>query len=659
MKSSILILLLSFIIGIISASLFTVHWVILFTCWTTFLLSLMVVSTYGRQILFFRKWITFNIIIVFAFSGMLGYHLQLPSSYNNEFSENYLENDQLIGEVIEYQKGKGDYDKAIVELNKIISPYKETKVQGKLLCYIRSYEDRITEGHVILFQPNIQDITNKNNPGEFNAEKYWKTKGINQIAFTPEESIQIIGKTSSFSNFWSRSRDYLINVVKANIKEENQGLVIALSLGDKSNLSMEKRDHFANAGAMHVLAVSGMHVGILLWFIELIFKSFKFLRKRNLYIYFALISLWCFAFLTGMSASVVRAVMMFSIMGFGQLMGKKFFGLHAIFASALLLLIFNPLVLFDIGFQLSYLAVLGISLFYQPIVKLFTSSHKIINWFWQGTVIGIAAQIGTVPISLIYFNQFPNYFFLTNIGLLVLAFIAFIGVLVLFISHLIPMLVDALSYLVNLIFDILTYFITWINSLPGEVSTGFTPHILQVALLYIAILFSLYQWQKGNFKKFIFTVLFLFVLSVSLIYNRENNKLKKELIVLNHYEKVILLKENRKLFLLYDGEKNPSTSALNYLSKGYENAVGVKASILPLPKDLRIKLSKEIWFENSGQGVKLNYYGKRYLLADKVSKKPLFTDYKVVKGSWSPFLAEEYIDIDTQQKALRITPSDK
>src|SRR5690554_5649590 len=246
------------------------------------------------------------------------------------------------------------------------------------------------------------------------------------------------------------------------------------------------------------------------------------------------ISLWCFAFLTGMSASVVRAVMMFSIMGFGQLMGKKFFGLHAIFASALLLLIFNPLVLFDIGFQLSYLAVLGISLFYQPIVKLFTSSHKIINWFWQGTVIGIAAQIGTVPISLIYFNQFPNYFLLTNIGLLVLAFIAFIGVLVLFISHLIPMLVDALSYLVNLIFDILTYFITWINSLPGEVSTGFTPHILQVALLYIAILFSLYQWQKGNFKKFIFTVLFLFVLSVSLIYNRENNKFKKELIVLNH-----------------------------------------------------------------------------------------------------------------------------
>src|SRR5690554_7689202 len=315
-------------------------------------------------------------MVLFFLSGMLGYHFKVISSYEYEFSEIYLANDQLLGEIIEFQKGENEFDKAIIEVKKVIKPHTEALAQGKLLCYIRTSNSDLKEGSVILFQPDIQPIKNKNNPGEFNAEQYWKIKGISTIAFTTDENIEVLGQAKTFNSFWTNSRNYLANIVEQYIDEENQGLVIALSLGDKSNLSMEKRDHFANAGAMHVLAVSGMHVGILLWFIELIFKSFKFLRKRNLYIYFALISLWCFAFLTGMSASVVRAVMMFSIMGFGQLMGKKFFGLQAIFASALLLLIFNPLILFDIGFQLSYLAVIGISLFYRPIVNVFHSSYK-------------------------------------------------------------------------------------------------------------------------------------------------------------------------------------------------------------------------------------------------------------------------------------------
>jgi len=658
-KSSILILLLAFVAGIIAADLIMVHWIILFTCWITFVLALAVIRNFGAQVFFFRKWLTWNIIAVFFLSGMLGYHFKLPTSYENEFSSNYLENDQLIGEIIEYQKGEGDYDKAIIEIHKVVNPYNEIKVQGKLLCYIRSYENKLSEGHVLLFQPDIQTIKNKNNPGEFNAERYWKIKGISKIAFIPEETIEIIGETTSFSSLWTNSRNYLIGVVKKHIKEENQGLVIALSLGDKSSLSMEKRDHFANAGAMHVLAVSGMHVGILLGFISFFFKQIKFLRKRNLYLYFALASLWCFALITGMSASVLRAVIMFSILGVGQLTGRKFFGLQAIFASALLLLIFNPLLLFDIGFQLSYLAVIGISLFYRPIVNVFHSSYKIINWFWQGTAIGIAAQIGTVPLSLLYFNQFPNYFFLTNIGLLILASVALISVVLFFILHMIPWVVDALVYAVNFIFDTLSQFIKWINMLPGEVSTGFTPHILQVGLLYFTLLFSYFQWRKSKLKQFKFGIFILFVLSIGLIFNREYNKSKEELIVLNHYEKVILLKGNNQLFLFYDGEKRPALSALDYLTKGYENATGVKAYKLPLPRDVRISFSEGIWFENSKNGIKLRYYLDQYFLAEKINTQVLNSNYKIVKGDWNPYLPDKSIDINIQNEALILRPSGK
>lgn len=658
-KSSILLLLIAFSLGIILASFTAIHWVIIFTCWITFAFTYGVTIAYGEQVLFFRKWINWNIMVLFFLSGMLGYHFKVISSYEYEFSEIYLANDQLLGEIIEFQKGENEFDKAIIEVKKVIKPHTEALAQGKLLCYIRSSNNDLKEGSIILFQPDIQPIKNKNNPGEFNAEQYWKIKGISTIAFTSDENIEVLGQAKTFNSFWTNSRNYLANIVKQYIDEENQGLVIALSLGDKSNLSMEKRNNFANAGAMHVLAVSGMHVGILLAFLHFIFQKISFLRKRNLYLYTALILLWCFAFLTGMSASVVRAVAMFTLLAIGQIKGHRFFGLQAIFASALFLLIFNPLFIFDIGFQLSYLAVIGISLFYRPILGLFHSRYKIINWFWQGTAVGIAAQIGTVPLSLLYFNQFPNYFFITNIGLLILAGVALISVVLLFLLHFIPWIVDVLAYIVNTIFDILNSFIVWVNSLPGEVSTGFTPHPLHVLLIYVGIGFSLYQWRKGNVKFFKIGILLLFISAVALIFNREYNKSKEELVVLNHYEKVILLKGNQSLHVLYDGEKRPSLSSLDYLINGYENATGIKAIKTPVPKDIQVQFSDQINFAHTKDGMAIAYYGKKYLLANRINKKVLNSDYELIKGQWNQFLPEEHINISTTKKALVLSPIGK
>ncbi|HLV41541.1 MAG TPA: ComEC/Rec2 family competence protein [Brumimicrobium sp.] len=646
-------------LGIIIASYTEIHWIILFTLWITLIFSLSVTLAFGEQVLIFRKWISWNIMFLFFISGMLGYTFKVTSSYENEFSKVYLKDDHIIGEIIEFQKGDNKYDKAIVEIKKLVKPYKEINVQGKILCYIQRYEKVLTEGTVISFQPNVQTIQNKNNPGEFNAEQYWKIKGIDKITFIPDDKIEILGETITFSSMWTKSRNYLKKVIETHINEENQGLVIALSLGDKSSLSMEKRDHFANAGAMHVLAVSGMHVGILLGFISFFFKRIKFLRKRNAYLFCALILLWCFAFITGMSASVVRAVTMFTILGIGQLLGKKFFGLQAIFASALLLLVFNPLLLFDIGFQLSYLAVIGISLFYQNILNLFHPTNIVIKWLWKGTAIGISAQIGTVPLSLFYFNQFPNYFFLTNIGLLILAGVALISVVLLFLLHAIPGIVDVLSWAVNLIFDVLNKFIVWINTLPAEVSTGFTPSILHTVLLYFGIILSLFLWQKGNLRAFKVGLSLLFICALGLVFNREHNKFKEELIVLNHYEKIILLKDDNLLYVLYDEEKQPPLSSLDYLINGYENASGIKAKKLPIPRGMHMRFSKDIKFINSVEGIKLDYFDQQYILAQTVNKQIVDSDYKIVKGDWSPYIPETNVAINTKEKAFIISINDK
>ncbi|PWH86166.1 ComEC/Rec2 family competence protein [Brumimicrobium oceani] len=657
-KSSIFAALSAFLIGIFLGDLLDIHWVLIFTIWATLLFTLIILLTFSQKVYFYRKWINWNIVLLLFSSGMLGYQLKMPVSYEQDFKGLYLENDQLIGQIIDFQEGKGEYDKAIVSIQQIIKPHAKVYAQGELLCYIKTSSPKVSEGSVVLLQPDLQVIKNKNNPGEFDAVKYWKAKGISTISFLDDENITELDFVNSFSGFWSRSRAYLVNIIKENISEENQGLVVALTLGDKSKLSIEKRNHFANAGAMHVLAVSGMHVGILLGFLQWIFFFIKPLRKRNLYLYFALILIWAFAFLTGMSASVARAVTMFSILAIGQLMGKKFFSLQAIFASALLLLIFNPLYLFDIGFQLSYLAVLGIAFFYGPIVKLLYFRYKVFNFFWQGTVIGIAAQIGTIPLTLYYFNQFPNYFFLTNIGLLVLASVALISVVVFLIFHAVPYLSDILADLVNFIYDTLTLFIKWINSLPGEVSTGFTPNVFQVTMMYLCIALTFYFWQSRKLKAFRFGIVLLFILGLSLVINREYNKSKEELIVLNHYKKAVVFKANRKLFFIYDDSSASTQKQIDFLLKAYENTVGLKAEVLPLVDGEEMRLQKDVYFRSTKNGWLVNYHNQHFLLADRVVENAKNQKISIVKGAWNPYLESDFIDENTTQKALIIKNTD-
>lgn len=656
MKSSILIALISFLLGIFMGDVLDLHWVITFTVWATLIIAFIFLLNYGRQIYALKKWINIALILILFFSGMLGYQMQTPKAYEKNFSHIFLEQDFIIGEIVDFQKGKNNYDKAIVSVRQVVKPHTKIHAQGELLCYVKGGDQHIHEGAVVMFQPNLSPIQNKKNPGEFDAEKYWKNKNISYLTFLDVDNVKVLGEVNTFSKFWTKSRQYLIDVIDGNISPENRGLVVALSLGDKSKLSIEKRNQFANAGAMHVLAVSGMHVGILLGFLQFIFYQVKVLRKRNLYLFFALIAIWCFAFLTGMSASVTRAVTMFSILAIGQLLGKQFFNLQAIFASALFILIFNPSFLFDLGFQLSYLAVLGIAFFYRPIISLFHSSFKIVNYFWQGTVIGIAAQIGTLPLTLYYFNQFPNYFFLTNIGLLVMASIALISVVVFLIFHAIPAVSDGLAYGVNRVFDGLTLFIEWINSLPGEVSKGFTPHVIQVLLLYFFLILILYSWTQKKVKMFFFSIAVVFLLGLSLVVHREHNLSKKELVVLNNYTKTVLLKSNRQLFLIYDSSRNPSSKSLDFMVQGYESIVGLKAERIGIDKNESLKISNDIIVSSDREGWELNYEQHKLLLVDQMNQNMLERDYEIVIGAWNPYLDEENAVYNARKSAIFLSP---
>jgi competence protein ComEC len=531
----------------------------------------------------------------------------MPDAQRKHFSRYFLYDDEIVAKVIDIDKDTSGYRKMIVHVEAVVSKQKTIPTVGKLLCYISSSE--VETGDQLLLHPIISAIENKNNPGEFNAESYWKSQGMRHVSFIRRDQFEILNRGSFADQFWMRIRGYLRGVIVDYLYPENIGVAEALVLGDKSGLSSETRAQFANAGAMHVLAVSGMHVGILLGFLRFVFYRIRWMRRRSLFVWFSLIIVWCFAFVTGLSSSVFRATLMFTVLSIGQLRGYSFFSLNALFVSALIILFIDPRELYSIGFQLSFLAMLGISFFFGPLRDLLKSKSKIVNYFWDGLTVGVAAQIGTLPISLYYFNQFPNYFLLTNLGLLVLAGASLIAVLLLLTFFWLPYLNDLLGMLADFVFTALNAFISFINELPGTITNGFTPSVIWVCAAYAGIIAVIHFWNKRVFNGFRFSLLFLIVCVVFLTIQRYENSMSREIIFYNNNHKIVLLKEPQKVVCLYDNQID--SSQISFYAEGYGKRNGVETFYLPIQKDVEVDVGDQLKLSTSKNEWIIDYYGEK------------------------------------------------
>ncbi|MEX1190648.1 MAG: ComEC/Rec2 family competence protein [Brumimicrobium sp.] len=647
-------LLTAFCFGVYTSFLTETPWIISFTIWAIVVLCLLVLVYFGRKNSILRKWIGFALISTFFCSGILGYASHVPKYMTKHYSKYFLPNDQLIGDVIEFEKGQGDYDKLIFQVDYVVNSYTEFKVEGEILCYVKKNVNGLEIGDKLLLDPKLNPIENKNNPGEFDAESYWKTQGISEITFLKSGMLKHLEKGNIFNRFWYSSREYFKSKLKKYLSDENYAVATALTLGDKSSLSKESREIYANAGAMHVLAVSGMHVGILLGFLQWIFYKVSFMRKRNLYIYFALVIVWCFAFLTGLSSSVFRASIMFTILAIGQLRGYSFFSLNALLFSALILLIIDPFYLFNIGFQLSFLAMAGIVFFYKPINSVFTIQNRWINYLWEGTAIGIAAQIGTVPISLYYFNQFPNYFIITNIGLIILAAAALIVALLFFVLHLIPFVDKLIGLVVDYTFSVLNGFVSWVESLPYAVSTGFNPSAFHVLFIYIAVVGLLFFYLKRQLVKFVLASAVVLILSIGLILNRENNKSLNELVVFNNYKKIVAVKKATNIYCFYNADEENSLKKVEFIVEGYAKQMGSEIDYIPVNRNKEISLNDFFSLKSRKSGWEVSYHNNNLLLANGNSISSKLNDLTYVKGEWFPYISDEKVDISTMHRALRV-----
>lgn len=650
-KNHVFQILLAFILGIILAKYTEMDWILAFSIWAFVLFALQLIIFLGRSDFSFRRWIGAGLLLVFFSSGMLGLASSLTKNVNNHYYKFFLPKDNLVGSIVEFEEGSGEYNKVVFNVEYVTNEFREKPVEGRLLCYMDKKIANVDLGNRLIISPKLFPIKNKNNPGEFDAESYWETQGITELTFLKQEAVRLVEKAGFYSTFWYESREYLKEVLREFISNDNLGVATALILGDKTSLTKENRAVFANSGAMHVLAVSGMHVGILLGFLQFIFYRIPFLRKRNLYLILALLIVWCFAFLTGLSASVFRAAMMFSILAIGQLRGYSFFSLNALLFSGLILLIIDANYLFNIGFQLSFLAMFGIIFFYNRIRNLFHIKNKWIRYLWEGTSIGIAAQIGTLPISLYYFHQFPNYFILTNVGLLILAGAALISGILLFIFHWLPFVNEIVGLIVDYVFSILNSFVSWINSLPFSVSTGFDPSWIHVLLLYLSLIGILYYSSRKRIVGFRIMTLTLFLLSIGLIVEREMNKELRELVVFNNYNKTVTLKENNQILCFFEKGNKPQLNRTKFLVMGYGKKMGSQIQFIPVELNTNISLENRFNLKSSRKGWDITYLNQKICLIDKMYSEQDSNCIRV-GGAWNKYILQNNVDVSTVRSAF-------
>lgn len=311
--------------------------------------------------------------------------------------------------------------------------------------------------------------------------KDWNKKSISLI------NLSLLQRTELAA---IRLRQHLLSKYKANnFNGQVYAIIAAMTLGDKSTLSKQTKDIYSITGASHVLALSGLHLGIIYSILTILtFKKQKKIWGQII----ILISIWSFTILVGMAPSVMRSATMLSICSINEILGRSKFSLNTLSLTAIIMLLFNPLNLFDVGFELSFMAVLSILVFYRPIYKCidrdFMKSHYILNFIWQISAVSIAAQIYTAPLVCYYFGRISCYFILTNLIVIVAANVILCTSIGLLMLSFLPVIPELIATVLNYTVRTLNATLSFIANIPGSSIDGLQPSCVQIIMVYVIII---------------------------------------------------------------------------------------------------------------------------------------------------------------------------
>jgi competence protein ComEC len=482
---------------------------------------------------------------------------------------------------------KPDVDARFAKLTFKITEYRDSAknwigVDEKTMVYISadSISNTLKLGDVLMLNTTFAANSPPKNPEEFNYSYYLARRNFFASAFVSENSY----KKAGHENLWFRKAILDIQTAmfdcftKAGIEGDNFAVLRALIIGDKDLLSDEIISAYSVAGAMHVLAVSGLHVGlvysVLFFLLSIVNKRRfgKFIRIGAIFF-----GIWLYAALAAFSPSVCRACVMFSFVLFADLFGKKVNIYNSLAASAFFLSVINPYNIFEVGFQLSYCSVIAI-VYFQPLMyRTIYIRNKILRYIFALATVSIAAQIGTLSITIFYFHTFPNYFLITNILIIPLVTVIMFTVAATLILSWIPVIGILAGKFLDISVSLANSITKNIEMLPFSLSENLYIDISQVFIVIAAFIFLAFFIKFGNKKALIaiFCCLIIFC-GINSFHKIEHQNQRQMTVYSTKGSSFISFVEGQSSIIIRDRENIADNFAFN--TKNHFVKLGIKST---------------------------------------------------------------------------------
>ncbi|WP_181256189.1 ComEC/Rec2 family competence protein [Aurantibacter aestuarii] len=577
---------LSFITGILLARSLELD------IWAWVYISIPLITMLGLLVLIFNKigksttsLFTGIAFLLFISIGALNYTLQTASKHHSHYSsKSNSESSFKILRITQKLKDNKFYSKYYAD----VLSMDEKETSGTVLIQLKkdSVKPLVTDA-VVITKSAFSDIQSAVNPGQFDYKTYLKNKGVYHQMYLENSNYKVLTQeTTTFNGLNGR----LIQTINSKLKNyrfspDELAIINALVLGQKQDISSEIYDSYTDSGAIHILAVSGLHVGIILLIITFILKPLKQIKHGNLIVILcSIILLWLYAFLTGFSPSVIRATAMFTLVSIAINLKRKTNTYNTLIGSILIILIFQPQFLFDVGFQLSYVAVFSIVAFQPLIANLWHPKYKLTNLYWQTFTVTLSAQFGIIPLSVYYFHQIPGLFWLSNLIIipllpLILGLAILVIVLVLSFdkSILTTFFASTLSYSIYG----MNYLLRWISSLESFIfkELSFSSFNLIASLLFVLSLYFL--WKYFSAKTIICSLSAIILLQCSFMLTKIHTASNEFVIFHRSKHRLMSLKNNNRL-TVYTDNLIPNYISTNYKVNKHINTVSYK----PIPNIL-------------------------------------------------------------------------
>jgi len=406
----------------------------------------------------------------------------------------------------------------------------------KVMCYLeKDTTKNIAYGDIIIFSGILKTPKCRKNPYEFDYGKYLNSKNIHYTTYINKQKWKTIGykPENQIIAYAGKVRSLLLNTLSENgLQGDDLAVASAILLGYDDNMEDDLRQDFIRAGAMHILCVSGLHVGIIYLVFNFLLGFLRINKRGNiLKAILLLIIVWLYATITGLSPSVQRAGLMISIFIISNVLHRNRDTYNTLASSALILLILKPLLLFNVGFQLSYAAVLGIITFHQPIFKLIYMRNKVLDSIWSITVLSFSAQLSTFPIAIYNFHFFPTWFWLTNLFTFPLSFLIIIsGLLYITISWLPWFSLVAGKILYGLIF-LLNLVVDSVKILPLSGIENIYMSLGMIFTTYLLILFVYTMLSQKRIRMLTAVIVTVLILVMQISLHNHNNHTQKRFII--------------------------------------------------------------------------------------------------------------------------------